>query len=127
MNYEKQANEFAQKHNVKLSMLSVEYKPYFNESICRYVFTLRLFAGRKQYTFTFGQSLMKQSEEPTMYDVLACLQKYDVGSFEDFCYGFGYNEDSKHAERTYKAVCKEYAAVRRLFTQEQIEELTEIN
>ena len=128
MNYEKQANEFAQKHNVKLSVINMEYRRYFHDDKDRrYVFTLRLFAGRKQYTFTFGQSLMKQSEEPTMYDVLACLQKYDVGSFEDFCHEFGYNEDSKYAERTYKAVCKEYAAVCRLFTQEQIEELTEIN
>lgn len=76
---------------------------------------MRLSRNRKTYTFDFGQSLADGSKTPTMYDVLACLQKYDLGSFEDFCHEYGYDEDSRRAERTYKAVCREYAAVERLF------------
>ena len=46
MNYEKQANEFAQKHSVKLSVINMEYRRYFNDDKNRrYVFTLRLFVG----------------------------------------------------------------------------------
>ena len=58
---------------------------------------------------------------PEEYDILACLQKYDVGSFEDFMCEFGC-EDRK----TYKAVCREYEKVCRCFTPEQIELLQEI-
>lgn len=65
-------------------------------------------------------------ETPTAYDVLACLQKYDVGTFEDFCGEFGYYTDSKTAEKTYKAVINEYTSVCKLFTDAEIEQLQEI-
>lgn len=65
--------------------------------------------------------------KPTLYDVLSCLQKYDVGSFEDFCSEFGYDEDSRSAEKIYKAVVKEFEAMERLFTNEELEILAEIN
>jgi hypothetical protein len=68
-----------------------------------------------------------KGEEPTAYDILACLQKYDVGSFEDFCSEFGYDEDSKTAEKIYKAVCKEFDNVCKIWTDEEIELLQEIN
>lgn len=124
--YTKAANIFAKKHGVKLEVMGSEYKKYFPEDKqARTVFSLRLTRNKKRYTFTFGQSIQAGGEEPTMYDVLACLNKYDVGSFEDFCGEFGYSEDSRTAERTYKAVCKEYDAVERLFG-DIIDELHEI-
>lgn len=125
--YTKQANEFAAKHGIKLTVISNEYRKYFpSDKDARYVFTLKLERNRKQYTFTFGQSIAEGGEEPTMYDVLTCLTKYDVGTFENFCSEFGYDTDSRTAERTYKAVCKEYAAVERLFG-DILDELQEIN
>ena len=70
----------------------------------------------------------KQKEaRPTCYDVLACLTKYDPGTFEDFCSEYGYDEDSRAAERIYIAVQKEFANLKRFFTPEQLEELQEIN
>lgn len=66
-------------------------------------------------------------EAPTEYDLLACLTKYDVGTFEDFCGEFGYDTDSRKAEDTYKAVKEEYEKVCALFTDEELTELQEIN
>ena len=66
-------------------------------------------------------------EQPTPYDVLACLQKYDVGSFEDFCGEFGYNIDSSQAEKIYKAVCKEYDKLCSIFTVGEMELMRDIN
>lgn len=124
--YEKAANEFASKHGVKLTVIGSEFRKYFPEDKeCRYVFKMKIQRGRKSYTFTFGQSIANGSKEPTMYDVLACFTKYDVGSFEDFCGEFGYSNDSRTAERIYKAVVKECMAVERLFG-DVIEELAEI-
>lgn len=62
-----------------------------------------------------------KGEAPTLYDVLACLQKYDVGTFEDFCSDFGYDTDSRTAEKTYKAVVKEYDKMCSLFNDEELE------
>ena len=65
-------------------------------------------------------------EAPTAYSVLACLQKYDFGTFEDFCSEFGYDTDSRTAEKTYKAVLDEWLNVQKLFTDKEIEILQEI-
>ncbi len=69
----------------------------------------------------------KKAAVPSVYDVLACLTKCDPGTFEDFCSEYGYDEDSRTAERVYFAVQKEYAQLARLFTSEQMEELADIN
>lgn len=103
------------------------------------VMTLKTYAEKKyQISFddlTYTETMQakkelaakKKAAIPSAYDVLACLTKYDPGTFEDFCYEFGYDEDSRTAERIYFAVQKEYTQVSRLFTSEQMEELAEIN
>lgn len=68
-----------------------------------------------------------KGDEPSAYDVLACLQKYEVGSFEDFCGDFGYDTDSRSAKKTYKAVKKEFSNVCKIWTDEEIELLQEIS
>ena len=60
------------------------------------------------------------------YDVLACIQKHDVGTLADFCSEMGYDEDSKRAEQIYVAVCKEYQKTRKFFTAAELEALQEI-
>ena len=127
--YEINALRFAGKYNVKLNALSWEYKPFWGEKQNRWVFKMRLSRNRKSYTFEFGQSIYNGSKEPTMYDVLSCLQKYDCGTFENFCDEYGYDTDSRKAERIYKGCVKEYNAVVRLFgdSGECYDELCEIN
>lgn len=63
---------------------------------------------------------------PTAYDVLTCLQKYDVGTLENFCSEFGYDTDSKKAEKIYNAVLNEYKNVCMLWNETEIEQLQEI-
>ena len=132
-NYTQQAENFAAKYGVTLEILGCEYKQMWNETQKRSVFKLRLKRGRKSYTFEFGQSINAGNTSPDMYGVLACLTKYDSGSFEDFCDCFGYSQydeetgrTNKQTERTYKAVCREFAAVERLFS-DSMEELQEID
>jgi len=69
----------------------------------------------------------KGFKEPTAYDILACLTKYEVGEFKDFCAtNYGYNDDSIKAEKVYKAVLKEWDNVRMLWSDKEIEQLQEI-
>lgn len=125
--YTKQANDFAKKHGVKLSFVGdPQYKKHFiDDKDYRFVFKCKLTRNKKSYTFDFGQSIKEGSSEPTLYDVLTCLQKYEVGTFENFCGDFGYDEDSRKAEKVYKAVYKEYDNVNRLFS-DCLDELNEI-
>lgn len=90
-----------------------------------------------QYTITrkggelskknFGEGIQaKEINHPSAYDVLTCLQKYDPYTFENFCSDFGYDEDSRKAEKIYKSVCEEWENVSKLFTPEELEQLQEI-
>jgi ribosomal protein L36 len=64
-------------------------------------------------------------KEPSAYSLLACLTKYDPGSFKDFCSDFGYSTDSISAHKTFLAVDEEWHAVNRMFG-DIIDELQEI-
>ena len=71
--------------------------------------------------------LRKVTTAPSAYDVLACLTHYDPETFEDFCGNFGYDVDSRKAEKTYFAVQKEWNDLSRLYTEEELDLLREIN
>lgn len=62
---------------------------------------------------------------PTEYDILAGLTKYDPETFSDFCANYGYDEDSRKAEKIYFEVQKEWSKVNYLFS-DFLEELQEI-
>lgn len=64
--------------------------------------------------------------KPSAYSVLSCLTKYDVGTFEDFCGDFGYDTDSRSAEKIYDAVCEEFKNVQTIWSDSEIELLQEI-
>lgn len=63
---------------------------------------------------------------PTAYDLLSTLTTYDPGTFSDFCAEFDYNNDSIQANKTYKAVMKEWQSVQVLFNDQEIALLSEI-
>lgn len=125
--YNKATYVIADSMGLKMRVKHHKYGYHFEEDEQqRHIFKVTLLKDGKQYTFNFGQSIAEDVNEPTMYDVLSCLQKYEVDSFENFCGDFGYDNDSRTAERIYKAVYKEYENMERLFTEEEIELLQNI-
>lgn len=72
-----------------------------------------------------------KGQEPTPYDVLSCLQKYELGTFDDFCSEFGYNDrpltDYPKVMNIYNAVRNEYSQLSAMFSEEEMEQLREIN
>lgn len=128
--YQQQAIDFLNATGTKFSAKFKHTGYYFpDDKDTRNIYTIRLQRGKKSYSFTFGQSMASSEigEEPTAYDVLACLTKYDPGTFENFCSDYGYDTYSRKAEKTYKAVCKEYQNVCRLFSESELEQLAEIS
>ena len=140
LNYEAMAKEFCEKTGTKVIIKYKEKKlnPWnatdYTKNWIHDIYRITIKRDGKQFSFNFTQSKngTDNGEKPTEYDILACLTKYDVGSFEDFCAEFGYelyNEEytsyNKNSKRTYNAVVKEYNNVMRLF-KDVIEELAEI-
>lgn len=133
--YEKQAIDFLEKYNIKMYINSMNEKNEEWGGLKYKVLIKRNINGKnKQMVVIFTDSIhnMTIGEKPTAYDVLACLQKYDVGSFEDFCNEFGYEMYSETYRsyntknmKLYNAVCREFKNVDRIFG-DIIEELAEI-
>ena len=73
---------------------------------------------------------LKEKAVPTVYDILSCLTKYDPGTMNDFFSEMGYEvhdaDDIFCFLNTYNAVVKEYRDLCRIFTEEQMEMLREI-
>lgn len=130
--YEIKADKFMQETGTKLTIGEPTYgkHPLWDKDDDRYNFPFtfsRVVNGkRRQFTETFGQSIAAGSKKPRAHELLYCLQKSDPGSFENFCRDFGYDTDSRKAERTYKAVCKEWQNVDKLW-HDVLDKLQEID
>lgn len=135
--YEKQAREFLEGCGATMEAAFSYYGPYFDDDGSkRRVYRIVFHRGdRKPWAFDFGQSIAKSggtnnghrqhAKKPTAYDVLACVTKYDVGTFENFCAEFGYDVDSRKAEKLYFDVQKEASECQRMFG-DVMEKLQEI-
>ncbi len=125
--YEEAAELAAKELGFTIESTFLKNGKYFVEDTeCRDIYKIKIKRGRRSFTIELGQSL-NNSMGTTYYDVISCVQKYDVGSFQDFCSKFGYDTDSRRAKKIYKAVCKEYDNMERLFNDEELEILTLIN
>lgn len=74
--------------------------------------TLRM--GKARMTTYFSMGYGHNGKQPEAADVLSCLADdsagvENAGDFEGFCSEFGYDTDSRKAEKTYKA-CQHSAA-----------------
>lgn len=143
--YEKQAKDFCKATNTQIIIEFKEKKlnPWNATGISStwyhnlYKVTIKRNGKQFSFTFTDSASHTQNGEKPTEYDILACLQKYEVGTFEDFCFEFGYEMYADYPEeatkegynketyKTYKAVVKEYNNVVKLF-EDCLGELAEI-
>lgn len=131
-NYQTEAKDLLKSMNVKFKATFLKYGQHFeDDKQSRDIYKVIFRREKNSFSLIFGQSINESTgnggNAPEEYDVLSCLQKYDVGSFENFCSEFGYDVDSRKAEKIYKAVCKEFEKVSKFFTDEEIEQLQEIN
>ena len=131
--YVKQANDFLESCNatMKIEYLFEDKNKLWNDNVYRNVYraSIKTPLGIMSVKFCDSAYNTENNIEPTEYDILACLQKYEIGSLEDFASEFGYDLDAENRWNTkqiYKAVCREYEKVKRCFTEEQIEALREI-
>lgn len=118
--YVKQANDFCEKYGIKIEwectgkMINPNWGDKARHNRWEFLITTK----NREYGGVFWDSIINSENgypQPSSYDLLACLTKYDPGTFEDFCDEFGCNTDSKKAEKTYKAAIKEYEGLCRVF------------
>lgn len=123
--YVEMAESFLSKHNATMEIEEVDVRDR------HFVYEVTIERGDKSFTFEFTGSEYDymHNEEANVYDVLACLQKYEVGTLDDFAeeYGYGIGEYRiSEIMSTYEAVKNEYENVYNLFS-DCIDELREID
>lgn len=156
-NYVEQAETFLQNHNTIIDISYLKTDKYFpDDKEKRDIYSIKISRtkGTKttEYAFNFGDSIhnteknqekqtsyttgrkektgrRKQICSPSAYDILACLQKYEIGDFDDFVSDFGYTFGTERefvkVKQIYFSVVDEYKNVYRLFS-DCMDELQEI-
>lgn len=85
------------------------------------------FSGKKREADEFGWGGSKyRIKKPTVADVLDCLASDASGadeSFEDWASNYGYDTDSRSAERTYQTIQKQVKELRQLLGRDALNEL----
>ena len=120
MEYEMMANLFLQKTGTTFKVVSYQGKENkWNDLMDKW--NVKLVRNGETWRFPFYMGHGHKGKQPTAYDVLACLTKYDVGTLEEFCAEFGYeifdDYGRRNAEtyRIYRAVTAEYRHVLEMF------------
>ena len=120
MDYNKQAENFLKETATNLEITKAKHQtaPIWADDGyhgINYLVTLK--RNSETWNFNFWGSIndKERGKEPTAYDILAGITKYDPESRADFYSAFGYDATDPKTEMTYKAVVKEWENVNRLF------------
>ena len=130
MDYEGMAEKFLNKYGVTCNIVYADTvsNPWRNMATgtTHYQYDVTFKRGYKKFVVKFTDSAAnyKLNKIPTAYDVLACLQKYDIGTYWDFLDEFGYDE-TKDSFVLFCAVRDEFENVEMLFG-DCLDELREI-
>jgi len=133
--YDKQAQVFLEKVGIVAVITYLDNNPPAWDKDTHdhnhYRVTLRRKDGDKErFVFQFWDSIANSNsgEKPTAYDVLSCVSSettiYD--DFAEFCSEFGYDQDSRKAEQLWKTYDKQSRKLNDFFTEEELEDLRQI-
>lgn len=131
--YDKMAEDFLEKHNATITfeLIGERVQPWadFDGGIVNvvnaYWFTIERDGMKYSGTFYTSYNDTRDGIEPTAYDVLACVQKYEVGTYHEFCEEYGYDIYYRESEEIYRRLLAEEIGIRRLFG-DCMDELREI-
>lgn len=118
-------SQILNKMNVKIECYCGDN--YYN-SDGDYVFTyhIKIIRKRKKYEFVYESINKSLNIYAINYTIITYLNKENLGSFDDFCYMFGYNNDSIKILNLYQRLSEQYKELSTLFTSKELELLRTI-
>ena len=131
--YDEQADKFLSDTNSKIIFKFIKHDKYFPEDKeTRDIWRFKITKDGKSYSGRFGQSIVDSYEHktPRAYDVLTSLSA-DNGDpdedYENFADNFGYDRDSHSGRKIFKAVIKERKGLRELYSEDELNQLSDIS
>jgi hypothetical protein len=134
VNYEAIAQDFLDKCDARMTVTFVcrMKNDKWGDQDTRNRYEVTLSTPKGIMVFPFWDSIVntQNHQRPSKYSILSCLEKYDVGSIDDFFNEFGWEitsgSDVIKFLDTYNETVKQYKDLCRIFTPEQMEMLREI-
>lgn len=141
--YDKQAEEFLKRNKLQMTITQVPYTaPVWEDDKNlgrrnKYSVEIHrplkleynpLWKQRIRFAFWGSNHDAIKGKHPSSYDVLACISGdvYCPDTFEEFCSEYGYDGDSRKAEKTFRCANAFAKKLRSFFSEEEITELQEI-
>lgn len=111
-------NEFTNHNHITVTSEYTDRNPHMEGSAKMNNYKCKIRSGKRAMTLYFSKGLGLQGK-PTVDEVLDCLASdasgYEgAGSFEDWCEEYGYDTDSRKAERTYQLIGKQATELKRI-------------
>jgi len=108
--------DYVTKKGIKIKVVRVDNNPNMEDWKDANHYKITLLNGKKQLTTYFSQGYGIK-HEPTAEDILDCLASDAAGyenahDFEDWARDYGYDTDSRKAERSHKAIGKQAAKLK---------------
>ncbi|HFC30551.1 MAG TPA: hypothetical protein ENJ44_05860 [Oceanospirillales bacterium] len=142
--YEIQARKWLKEtgSSLKIEFVALDYH-FSNDKEKRNIFDVTLSNKKGHYRFRFGTSinntyrktfngqLIHIKKKPTNYSILASLGFYYPSDFDEFIMEFGYIFDTEkeyiEVKAIHQACLDEKQALRKMYSQSELEQLAEIN
>lgn len=120
---QKPMSEVLQGVKIRMTATWVDHNPHMDDSSAMDHWKCKIYCGSQSMTVYFSKGYAHKGAEPTLEEVLDCLASDAAGyenarSFEDWAGDYGYDTDSRKAERTFKTIEKQAASLKRVLGEE---------
>jgi len=100
--------EFVKANRITLTSEYADHNPHMDDSQNMDNYKCMLRRGNARMTLYFSKGIGHHGTEPTAKEILDCLASDAAGiensrSCDEWCLEYGYNTDSRKAEKTFKA------------------------
>jgi len=115
--------QFIAANRIRISSEWTASNPNMDDSARMDHWKVTLRSGKRQMTLTFSKGFGHNGAEPTADEVLDCLASDSASvenarDFEDWAQEFGYDTDSRKAEKTYRQCERQAEKLKRLLGEE---------
>ena len=128
--YEKPATDFLKKTRATLDIEFVGKKINYlwHEDNLRYLYSVTITTPLGVMCFDYWHYMASSDNipQPTAYDILSSLETTKIDSLEEFADEFSYSLGNKETYVLYSDYCAICNGLYKIFTPEQIEELSDI-
>lgn len=111
--------EFIERHGVKMTATTTDHNPHMDNDRQMDHWRCTLTCGGRRMVLTFSKGMGHHGKPAELREVLSCIAMDTAGvenarDFADWCSEYGYDTDSRKAERTYRQCTRQAASLKRL-------------